>query len=149
VCGPNTPCGKGYLSFALPFTPTANAHVSEVEAAIEYVSGASQVNLSLYADSHGVPGTILAGPSTVINLPTAGTCCASATWNLATPLPVTAHVRYWIVADTPTSGTGSDLFGVWQFVHTTFYIADHVNGIWVATAGADQQFAAAVFGTIP
>jgi len=46
VAGPGQ---NGYSEFeAIPFTPKSNSHVSRVEAAIHYFSGANQINLSLY-----------------------------------------------------------------------------------------------------
>jgi hypothetical protein len=43
---------------AMRFTSDAAAHVSQVRAAIQYESGVNQVNLSLYSDVDGIPGTL-------------------------------------------------------------------------------------------
>jgi hypothetical protein len=93
VAGPSSNRVSGVFE-ALSFTAKVHAHVTVIKAAISYVRGANQVNLSLYSDAGGVPGAILAGPYTVSNLPTFGTCCALATWNLSTGVAVTAGTRY-------------------------------------------------------
>lgn len=107
----------GYSSFiAMVFTPKSNSHVSQVQVAMQYLGyGANQVNLSIYGDSGGVPGTLLAGPVTVTNLPDFGTCCLLAVANF-TPVAVTGGTQYWVVADTPATGTGSDFAGAWAVV---------------------------------
>jgi hypothetical protein len=153
VAGPASTAAISF-AYALPFTPKSNAHVHAIRAAMSYLQGtggATQVNLSIYTDANGVPGTILAGPITLANLPAFGTCCQLGTAKLTTPLPVRAGTRYWIVADTPTSGTGDDFYGVWEFVvPTPFLQASNVGGfVWAPVNGGYQDAAAGVFGTIP
>ena len=88
ISGPNSAAGTHF--FALPFTPNSNATVEQVGAALQYSGkGANQVNLSIFSDNAGVPGTLLGGPITVTNLPATGTCCALAVANFS-PLSVTA-----------------------------------------------------------
>jgi len=116
LAGPNS-LGSALLEFvAMPFTPKSNSTVEQVQVAVHYLgSGANQVNLSIYADSGGAPGTLLAGPVTVTNLPESGTCCALAVASF-TPVAVTAGTQYWVTGDTPLSGTGSDFTGTWSWV---------------------------------
>ncbi|HEY1676865.1 MAG TPA: choice-of-anchor R domain-containing protein [Candidatus Sulfotelmatobacter sp.] len=140
------------LAYALPFTPKTDATVHEVMASLVYNgSGANQINLSLYSDANGVPGTILAGPETVKNLPSFGTCCKMASWSLSTPLAVSAETQYWIVADTPASGPGSDFYGAWNFVFPTPFVQASNEGgmVWAAQKTGYFQTAAGVFGTTP
>jgi hypothetical protein len=134
---------------ALPFTPTSDSHVSQVRAAVQYFSGANQVNLSLYADADGVPGTLLAGPVTVTNLPEEGTCCALAVADFS-PLALTAGTQYWVVADTPLSGTGSDLLGQWNWVAkaSVEWAQDYGGEFW-GQIPSDALPAGAVLGTVP
>lgn len=114
--GPNfEDSGFGYY-LAMPFIPKDNSTVKQAQVAIYYGnSGANQVNLSIYSDSGNAPGTLLSGPVTVTNLGN-GLCCTLALANF-TPVSVTAGTRYWVVADTPVSGTGSDFYGYWHFVN--------------------------------
>lgn len=136
-------------SIALPFTPKANSHVSQVRAAVQYYgSGANQVNFSIYGDANGAPGTLLAGPVTVTNLPGFGTCCTLAVANF-TPLAVTGGTRYWVVADAPLTGTGSDFVGVWDWVSKIILFGgtNGVNG-WYGI-NTDGLPAGQVLGTIP
>ena len=147
VSGPNSDIGFA-LSLALPFTPKSDSHVSQVQVALQYFSGTNQVNLNIYADASGVPGKLLTGPVTVTNLPDSGTCCTLAVASF-TPLAVTAGTRYWVVADTPSTGTGSDFDGSWDWVAKPIILlgGNHGDG-WYAF-GADALAAGEVLGTVP
>lgn len=151
LLGPNNTGDPGFTqSVAMPFTPKANAHVQRVRVAVSYAgSGANQVNLSLYSDASGVPGTLLAGPVTVTNLPSFGSCCQTTVANFPS-LAVTAGTQYWVVADTPSTGTGSDLYGVWDFVPPTKYMFGiNVGSGWFSDPALLEEPAGAVYGTIP
>ncbi len=147
VSGPNS--GATHF-FALPFTPKSNATVEQVGAALQYDGkGANQVNLSIYSDNGGVPGTLLTGPTTVTNLPAAGTCCALAVANFS-PLSVTAGSKYWVVADTPLSGTGSDFRGAWAWLAKPIYLQGENDGTgWYGYDTSPAEAATEVLGTIP
>jgi hypothetical protein len=150
ITGFNSYGGDTYaFAIALPFTPRSNSHVSQVRVPVQYAgSGANQVNLSLYSDTNGVPGTLLAGPVTVTNLAETGTCCALTIADFA-PLAVTAGTQYWVVADTPASGQGSDFVGAWDFESKvmTFGGTNGSDG-WYAENG-DSEPAGEVLGTVP
>jgi hypothetical protein len=147
VSGPTSDIGFA-LSLALPFTPKSNSHVSQVQVAVQYFSGTNQVNLSLYGDTSGAPGTLLAGPVTVKNLPAAGTCCTLALANF-TPVAVTAGTRYWVVANTPSSGTGSDFDGSWDWVAKPVILVAGNHGAGWYEFNGDALPAGEVLGTIP
>jgi hypothetical protein len=136
-------------SMALPFIPRADSHVSRVRVPLQYTSGANQVNLSIYADSNGLPGALLAGPVTITNLPEFGTCCALADASFA-PVGVIGGTRYWIVADTPVTGLGSDFEGVWDTVSTrVILVGSNFDGTGWQKTNADSLLAGAVLGSIP
>lgn len=147
VAGPNS----GVTEFeGLLFIPKSNSHVSEVRVAMQYLgSGANQINISIYGDSNGAPGTLLAGPVTVTNLPQGGTCCTLGIADFS-PVAVTAGTRYWVVADTPLTGTGSDFFGEWEWVSkaSVLWAGDQGGAGWYQVA-SDGLPAGAVLGTIP
>ncbi len=117
IDGPDSVAGlsSGLPEFvAMAFTPKSDSTVEQVQVAVQYIgSGANQVNFSIYADSGGAPGTLLEGPVTVTNLPPSG--CCTLTVVSFTPVAVTAGTRYWVTADTPLTGTGSDFEGVWKW----------------------------------
>jgi hypothetical protein len=143
------PGDNGFSTFgAIPFTPKSNSHVSQVGAAVHYFTGDNQVNLSIYSDANGAPGTLLAGPVTVTNLPESGTCCTLAVANFA-PLAVIGGTQYWVVVDTPLTGTGSDFDGEWDMVAATVPIAFNDNGLGWYVYTANDLPAGAVLGTIP
>ena len=149
VSGPN--CVFGIADFiAMPFTPKSDSHVSQVRAAILYEGlGADQVNLSIRAESNGHPGKLLAGPVTVTNLPKVFTCCQLATANFAS-VPVKGGTRYWIVADTPKTGKGSDFLGEWAGSVSPVLLlsGDAAQTGWVTLNGNGLP-AGAVLGTVP
>jgi len=153
IAGPNSTFAQSSLPeyVAMAFTPKADASVTQVEVAVMYIgSGANQVNLSIYQDSgSGYPGTLLAGPVTVTNLTEAGTCC-TLTIASFTPVAVSAGTQYWVTADTPLTGTGSDFEGVWNW--DVKNMGDYSNGTpsytWILSP-VDGVPAGEVLGTIP
>lgn len=150
VAGPASTLGESQF-IALPFTPKADSHVTEIQAAVQYDNaGANQVRLSLYTDAAGVPGTIIAGPQTIKNLAIFGTCCTLTSWKLKAAVAVTAATQYWVVADTPATGTGDDFFGVWDFVPAAPLQAYNVaGGGWTDLNGFEELPAGQVLGTVP
>jgi hypothetical protein len=148
IAGPNA--GIGVVQYiGMPFTPKVNAHLTQTQLAVEWVTGDNQVNISLYSDGGGIPGTKLAGPVTVSNLATFGTCCQLAVANL-TSTAVAAGTQYWVVVDEPSTGAGSNTWGAWAFVPTLFPFAffNPANGGWLPGNGASAEAAGAVFGTM-
>ncbi|MGA3093481.1 MAG: hypothetical protein ABSD75_33245 [Terriglobales bacterium] len=101
----------------------------------------------IYGNSDGAPGTLLVGPVTVKNLATNGTCCTLAVANF-TPVAVTGGTQYWVVADTPLTGTGSDSEVLWYFVPKSFSNAvnDGSGWFWI---DANSELAGKVLGTMP
>ena len=87
-------------------------------------------------------------PVTVTNLMGSGTCCTLADASF-TPVAVTAGTRYWVVANTPASGQGSDFVGVWDWVSKIILFGGS-NGVdgWQGI-NVDGLPAGAVLGTIP
>ncbi len=148
ISGPNS--GSGFTEFvAIPFTPKANSTVEQVQVAVQYLSGANQVNVSIYGDANGAPGTLLAGPVTATNLPTFGTCCTLGVANFS-PLAVTGGTQYWLTADTPSTGTGSDFYGVWDWVGKPLYPQARNKGSgWTSLEGSPAESAGEVLGSIP
>lgn len=145
LSGPNSAYGSNFT--AMPFTPKSNSHVSVVRVAVQHSSEANQVNLSVYGDSGGVPGTLLAGPVTVANLPKEGTCCLLAVAGFAA-LAVSGGTQYWVVADTPSSGVGSDFYGTWDTAGKVIPFAVNRGSSWFSRS-ADLLPAGEVLGTIP
>lgn len=149
VAGSASGLGQEFLGVA--FTPKADSTVTVIRAALQFLdegNGApNQINVSLYNDAGGVPGEIIRGPHTITNLPEAGTCCTLATWHLSKGVSVFAGVQYWVVADAPATGTGSDSAAVWDAVFPSFPEAFN-NGTWVHSDG-DMRFGLGVLGTVP
>ncbi|HKN16624.1 MAG TPA: choice-of-anchor R domain-containing protein [Candidatus Sulfotelmatobacter sp.] len=144
VAGPNAATSAAFAG--MPFTPKSNFLLSQVQVAVFYTSGDNQVDLSIYTDAGGIPGTLLAGPVTVTNLAVAGTCCTLTVANF-TPVAVTAGTQYWVVADTPLTGVGSDFRGVWNHVAKDIPVSFNRGSGWFADT-ADNLPAGEVLGTV-
>ena len=147
VLGPNS-VDKPREFIGMRFTPKFNSTVYQVRVAVQYFgSGANRVNLSVYGDSNGTPGTLLTGPVTVTNLPVFGTCCTLAVANF-NPVAVTAGTQYWVVADTPLTGAGSDSTDAWDFVVPAIPQGFNNGSGWYSL-NVNEPVAGEVKGTIP
>jgi hypothetical protein len=101
----------------------------------------------IYKDASRAPRTLLAGPVTVPNLPTSGRTLTIA--NFAA-VAVTGGTQYWVVADTPLTGTGSEFFGTSEFVFKpTRPQAVNTGYGWVGFNGGLQDPAGEALGSIP
>lgn len=148
VVGPKHSGGRQFVG--LPFSPKANSTVTQVQAAVQYnASGANQVNLSVYTDNGGAPGTLIGGPVTITNLSNCCVCCTLTIGSFSPGVHVVAGAKYWLVADTPASGTGSDFLGVWNWTPptTTRFGLNHTG--WVSSGAVLQEPAGALYGTVP
>ena len=63
-------------------------------------------------------------------------------------LAVTAGTFYWVVADTPLNGIGSDFTGIWNFVVPVIPMAFNRGSGWFVT-NVHEEPAGEVRGTIP
>jgi hypothetical protein len=144
VLGPDNSVGDSEQWIGLPFTPTSGAHVEAIEAAIGYISGTSLVELGLYSDNDGAPGTVLAsGKSTKI--PLFGACCQLVTVTIPSTA-IKAGTQYWIVATTNDTA-GPDFTGVFQSSNLGIIGYNEAQGGWGSFT--TNTPAAAVKGTIP
>lgn len=100
VEGPQGPLGEQWI--AVPFTPTSNAEVTEIEVALGYVTGFNGVTISLNKDNNGVPGTAIRTWNPT-NLFLAGGCCHLRVVKAPKGKKVRQGVQYWVVASTNTS----------------------------------------------
>ena len=153
LAGPNSTGEFPGVFIAMPFTSKSNAHVTGVGLAISYNGmGANQINLSLYTGANGIPETLIAGPVTVKNLPFYGQCCALTLASFGS-VAIIPGTQYWVVADTPLTGVGSDFDGAWNFVPQDPPPGDSFNdndGLgWFAASNEDDRTAGAIVGTIP
>ena len=97
---------------ALPFVPQANVQATTLTAAIARLIGTSKINLAIYSDDGGLPGTVLdGGRNSTTDIPDSGQCCDFATVRLPN-VPLSAGVQYWVVASPSTDA--EDFMGIWQ-----------------------------------
>lgn len=141
---------------AMPFTPTRDATVTRVKAALQYYNfGGGQPNgalLAIYDDAAGLPGKALAHRLRG-NFDDFGSgCCNLALWTLTTPLPVKAGTQYWVVGTTNSKSMDNISMWDWVFDDAPATIAFQQNdGGWILL---DQSYgysasAVAVRGTVP
>jgi hypothetical protein len=99
---------------AVAFTPSKSGTVSEVEVGVGYFAGTNGVNIGVYSDSGGVPGTSLYSKD-VTGLPNGGGCCTTQTLKVK-GVSVTAGTQYWVVISTDSNN--DDFFGFWNYNST-------------------------------
>ncbi|MGA8490512.1 MAG: choice-of-anchor R domain-containing protein [Terriglobales bacterium] len=161
-CFGNTIAQEGSYGFpfttwvAIPFTPTANATVTRIEASVGTFENPSEFELSLREDNNGLPGKVL--KSVHIKNPSQyGACCTLDVGNDTAGIPVTKGTQYWIAATTRSK----DVFeGGWAFNSTDMrshpiasyckgsstYCGTTNNGKWVAGMSGDPLPAYAILG---
>jgi hypothetical protein len=111
VAGPDNQYGVPEQWWAEAFTPTANMTVTKVEVGIGFAIGTNSVNMGLYSDAGGLPGTVLVSRD-IGNLPAFGSCCITMSLKDRSGIPVTAGTQYWVVLGTDSSDT--DFLGGWN-----------------------------------
>lgn len=136
ISGQQSFLGSDYW-FAVPFTPTTNMTVTEVQASVGWgQAGPNGVSLSINADAGGIPGNAL-GSVDVSNLGLFGACCQLAEVNGGNHgVPVTGGTQYWFVVYTDSNFEAT--FDAWALNSTdmrsfpgAFYAT--ANGAWIPT----------------
>ena len=86
---------------AQAFTPAADANVSEIDVSLgRQSSGTAGIELGLYDDANGVPGTKIKSFH-VTQLPQYGQCCGVTTALVkGSGIPVKGGTQYWVVVST-------------------------------------------------
>jgi len=139
ISGPTSLIGATYAD-GMPFTPAANATITNIAVSIGYVTGTNGATVTVNADSGGLPGTVL-GSFNLSNMPTFGDCCVYDLVN-AVGVPVTAGTQYWVVV--ATGADTQDTWAAWSendTNETAQPFAFYNNGVWEATEGDLGGFA--------
>ena len=111
IAGPS----NGYIAqqwWAEAFTPAVNATVTKIEVAVTWMEGTNGVNIGLYTDANGVPGTPLVSRD-VDNLGAFGGCCLTVSLKDKAGTAVTAGTQYWVVLSTDSKN--ADFLGSWNY----------------------------------
>jgi len=117
---------------AIPFTPTADFKVTELEASVGYIESAdTNFLLSLYGDTSGLPGKVIKSFATSATT-VFGDCCTLATAKSSTGVPVTKGTQYWLVVST-NDKKHPTFFGAWAFNSTD--MREHPIAYWCKTTG--------------
>ena len=112
IVGPSVPFNVEQWR-ALPFTPRTSVEVKTLSAALSHTSGTNRINLGLYSDSGGVPGSPLpGGQGSLTDIPDSGDCCDLATLRLPGDVALSGGVQYWLVAS-PDNVNAPDFQGKW------------------------------------
>ena len=144
VLGPNNSVALPEQWIGVPFTPSADAHVEQLQLAIGYISGTSLVDVGLYSDNAGTVGSPLA-TGHAVTIPTFGTCCQLVTVNIKST-SITKGTQYWIVA-TSDDTNAADFTGVFQASNLAIIAGDVGLAGWFSFT--TNTPAAAARGSIP
>jgi hypothetical protein len=146
VSGPDSEIG--FQSWpAMQFTPAADVSVTEIDVAVERITGTDEIDIGLYTDANGVPGTLLKS-FTATGLQGNGGCCGFAVGRDKQGIPIAGGTPYWVAVTTDTGAT--DTFGNWMF-NTTDQLdavpsAVNKGSGWVTNGGAVPAATFAVYG---
>jgi len=135
---------------AMPFTPAADYDLTQIDLAIEWVSGVNSFTLDLVTadpSNHGFPTGSVLDSWTVVNMPTFNTCCSLDTVTYAgAPILLQENVTYWLRVE-----VSDDTYAVWDLNNTgaTHPFAAY-NGItWKNDSGSYGDGAFDVLGNPP
>lgn len=144
VLGPNNQVGDGEQWIAIPFTPAANSTVTEISAAVGWISGPKAIILGIYADNAGVPGALItSGESNKV--PVFGTCCTTVNVTV-TATALTAGTQYWVGAQSDDTNAPG-FTGAFNSANNSNIAYNPAQEGWFVFSG--EVPAALVRGTIP
>jgi hypothetical protein len=103
---------QGLQWIGVPFTPSSDAEITEIETAVSYVSGFNGVTISLNEGHNSLPGVAIYSWN-LTKLPRTGECCKLNVAKSKTGLKVSKGVQYWIVARTKSISKTTD--DEWRF----------------------------------
>ena len=144
ITGPTNSFGDAEQADAVPFTPKSDSHVTQLQAAVGWLSGTKKVVVGLYSDASGTVGTQLARGSST-SIPDFGTCCILVVVKIPSTA-VTAGTQYWIGASTDDTNA-PDFAGVFEASNNATTSANVSLTGWFAFS--NDWPAAAALGTIP
>jgi hypothetical protein len=144
ILGPNNSVGLSEQAIGVPFTLRTSAHVTQLLAAVQWISGTSLVNLGLFSDSGGTVGTMLASAQSSA-IPTFGTCCKVVDVTIPSTA-ISGGSQYWIVAWSDDTNA-PDFTGVFDASNLAVIAGDVAQGGWFSFT--TNTPAAAAKGTIP
>lgn len=127
IGGPASQVGQVWQAEA--FTPSGNFKVTNIDAAVGFVSGTNGVTIGLYADAGGIPGKKLFAKN-VTGLGAFGGCCGLATIKSKNGIAITSGTQYWVVISTDKNT--STTWDAWN-MNTTDQI-DPIN--WAINEGS-------------
>jgi hypothetical protein len=144
LLGPTNSVSLPEQWIAVPFTPKAGAHVTELQVAVGWISGTKKVVVGLYSDNAGQVGTLLASGSST-HIPNFGACCQLVSVHI-TSTAVTAATQYWIGITTDDTGA-PDFTGVAESSNDVNSAANVALAGWATFS--NNWPAAAALGTVP
>jgi hypothetical protein len=130
-----------FQSIGAPFTPGANYSLTEIDVALQYLSGTNAVTLALETDSSGVPGTVLEAWA-LTSLPDFSSTSSVLQMETPTsPILLLAGTQYWVVAIPGAADTTAG----WNFANTgvtpNLDVLDTVGGTWFTdTSNSNPAF---------
>ncbi len=136
ISGNTSPVGESIVS-AMSFTSTGNYNLTQIDAALGYVTGVNSITFTLNTDVGGLPGVIMESWA-LTNLPTFGGSYAPVSMLSGPGVMLGAGQTYWLVA---SAGDPSN-WSAWNENSTgangTF--AQEINGNWNTFNGTLSAF---------
>ena len=136
ISGPTSPIGDTITS-AMEFTSTGNFTLSQIDAAIGYVTGVNSDMFTLTTDSGGLPGSVLESWM-VTGLPAFGGSYAPVTLMSIPGVMLSAGQSYWLVA---AAGDSSN-WSAWNenSIGETGNVDQFFSGGWHQFNGTQSAF---------
>ncbi|GEM_PF-3053105 len=133
IQGPHNGLGQHMLFDGVSFTPQSDLKVVEIDVPASYNAGTNAIDVVLYSDNSGVPGSAMKTWQ-FHNLPALGSCCSYLAATDPAGIPVVAGKKYWVVLR--TDNTSLDALVTWNLnsvdlVHTqefTQYCSNDAQG---------------------
>ena len=107
VSGASSPCGL--IGIAAAFTPSADFTLSQIDIALEYISGTNEASVTLVNDASGLPGFTALEWWDLTGLPGYSTTYSPTSLLSSGGITLLSGTQYWVIAE-PLSNDTYDLW---------------------------------------
>ena len=144
ISGPSSVIGSTIWS-ADQITPTVSGKVTKLVAGVGYVTGNNAVQLAIYSDASGVPGTLLwSGDAS--NLPVFGSTSTTTISLKVKKVKITSGTPYWVAVQTDSNS--SNTWDAWNVSNTTNAPLAQYNGTTWTNYGSNTAGAFTLYGKV-
>jgi hypothetical protein len=126
----------GFNRAAMPFTPSSNSQLVQIDVALGHVVGTNAATVQLANDNAGFPGAVIR-TWTVAFQPSFGATTTTLTTAGGALIPVAAGHKYWVIIQ---ALSGSNTWDAWNLNSTS------ANATYSFDAGAGWQHGSGLLG---